>query len=158
MGSSKIFKTLDQQIEILRNKGLVINDEPFARKILFRENYYFVTGYRHLFMDKPRNGNYLEGTTFEELYAMFIFDRKIRTTRLDTAQVGSFHIAPTGQFLYRKPAFSAQLSNSPGDIKYLLSIIHSHFKNYDKNFAVQIFIFIFAPCVSYMIPAKMKPK
>ncbi|KAA2386515.1 hypothetical protein F2Y11_04535 [Alistipes onderdonkii] len=28
----------------------------------------------------------------------------------------------------------------------------AHFKNLDKNFVVQIFIYIFAPCVSYMIP------
>ena len=76
--ANKIFKTLDQQIEILRNKGLIINDETFARKILFRENYYFITGYRHLFVEAPKSDKYIKGTKFEELYAMFIFDRNIR--------------------------------------------------------------------------------
>ena len=46
----KMFKTLEQQIEILREKGLVINDVENAKKILFKENYFFITGYRHLFM------------------------------------------------------------------------------------------------------------
>ncbi len=78
--ANKIFKTLDQQIEILRNKGLVVNDETFVRKILFRENYYFISGYRHLFINVPKSGRYIKGTTFEELYAMFVFDRKIRNT------------------------------------------------------------------------------
>ena len=78
--ANKIFKTLDQQIEILRGKGLTINDETFARKILFRENYYFISGYRHLFIKVPKSDKYIKGTTFEELYAMFLFDRNIRNT------------------------------------------------------------------------------
>ena len=78
--ANKIFKTLDQQIEILKAKGLIVNDETFARKILFRENYYFISGYRHLFINVSKSDKYIKGTTFEELYAMFIFDRNIRNT------------------------------------------------------------------------------
>ena len=48
----KNFKTLDEQIEILRNKGMTINDETFAKKVLLRENYFFLNGYRHLFMEE----------------------------------------------------------------------------------------------------------
>lgn len=77
---SKIFKTLDEQIQILRSKGLVVNDEIKARNILFRENYFFISGYRHLFMKKNVKDTFLPGTTFEELYATFVFDREIRNT------------------------------------------------------------------------------
>ena len=31
----KLFKSLDEQIEILRNKGLIIDDADFAREVLF---------------------------------------------------------------------------------------------------------------------------
>ena len=72
----KVFKNLDEQIEILKNKGLVITDEEKAKNILLKENYFFINGYRHLFMKEK--GKFIEGTTFEELYAMFMFDRKIR--------------------------------------------------------------------------------
>ncbi len=75
---SKIFKTLDEQIEILKSKGLVINDVEKAKEILFRENYFFLSGYRHLFMRSIKENRFISGTTFEELYAMFLFDRKIR--------------------------------------------------------------------------------
>lgn len=78
--TEKIFKTLDEQVEILKRKGLVINDEAKARKILLRENYFFISGYRHLFMTKETGKNFLPGTTFEELYATFLFDRAIRNT------------------------------------------------------------------------------
>ena len=80
------------------------------------------------------------------------FDRKVRTSRFDTAQIGSFHVATVCKFLYRQTSLLPQLSDPGGDIGYFLLINNSHFKNLDKNFVVQIFIYIFAPCVSYMIP------
>ena len=78
MNNNKKFKSLDEQIEILRSKGLTINDEDYARDILFRENYFFLSGYRHLFMRAAKEKKFIKGTNFEELYSMFIFDRKIR--------------------------------------------------------------------------------
>ena len=74
----KMFKTLEQQIEILRGKGLVINDVETAKNVLFKENYFFLTGYRHLFMTNSREKKFNNGTTFDELYAVFLFDRHIR--------------------------------------------------------------------------------
>lgn len=74
----KIFKTLDEQIKILQNKGLVIPDENYAKEILLRENYFFLSGYRHLFMKSKTNRVFLEGTTFNELYSVFYFDRHVR--------------------------------------------------------------------------------
>ncbi|MEG0994407.1 MAG: Abi family protein [Bacilli bacterium] len=74
----KNFKTLDEQIAILRAKGLIITDEAYAKKILLRENYFFLNGYRHLFLKSESNRIYIEGTTFEELYSLFLFDRNFR--------------------------------------------------------------------------------
>ena len=74
----KTFKTIDEQIEILRSKGLIINDAHKAEEILLRENYFFLTGYRFLFMRSTEDRRFIEGTTFEELYAMFLFDRQLR--------------------------------------------------------------------------------
>lgn len=74
----KIFKTLDEQIKILQNKGLVIPDEVYAKEILLRENYFFLSGYRHLFMENKMNRVFIAGTTFNELYSMFYFDRHVR--------------------------------------------------------------------------------
>ena len=74
----KIFKTLDEQLQIFKNKGLVINDYNKAKKILLRENYFFINGYRHLFLKSVSNRVFIEGTTFDELYSLFLFDRKFR--------------------------------------------------------------------------------
>ena len=72
----KVFKTLDEQVEILKEKGLVIFDVDKVKKILLRENYFFISGYRHFFEKAP--DKFITGTTFEELYGMFIFDRRLR--------------------------------------------------------------------------------
>lgn len=74
----KQFKSLDEQILILRRKGLIINDEAVAKEVLFRENYFFLSGYRHLFMKSSKDKTFLAGTTFEELYSLFLFDRSFR--------------------------------------------------------------------------------
>ena len=74
----KIFKTLDEQIELLKNKGLSIKDIDYTKGVLFKENYFFLMGYRHLFMKDIREKKFNNGTTFDELYAVFLFDRHIR--------------------------------------------------------------------------------
>ena len=74
----KTFKTLEEQIVILKNKGLVIRDEKYTKEVLLRENYFFLNGYRHPFLKSRNNKVYITGTTFEELYSLFLFDRKLR--------------------------------------------------------------------------------
>ena len=75
---NKIFKTLDEQIAILQNKGLVVDDLDSAKEILLRENYFFISGYRHLFLASPESRKFIPGTNFRELIALFNFDRQIR--------------------------------------------------------------------------------
>ena len=74
---TKTFKTLDEQIDILISKGLVFDDIESAKSILLRENYFFLSGYRHVFLNPDRK-TFVEGTKFRELYAMFSFDRQLR--------------------------------------------------------------------------------
>jgi len=78
MQRNKTFKTIDEQIEILENKGLTIDDYDKAREVLIRENYFFISGYRHLLMEHGNRDTFVDGATFEELYSIFLFDRKIR--------------------------------------------------------------------------------
>ncbi|MCM1053306.1 MAG: Abi family protein [Ruminococcus sp.] len=74
----KIFKTLDEQVTILRNKNLIIDDEEYVKDILLRENYFFINGYRFLFMKSMNDRTFINGTNFREIYALFNFDRQLR--------------------------------------------------------------------------------
>lgn len=78
MAMNKDFKTLDEQITILEYKGLVVDDKDYARKILLRENYFFLNGYRHLFLKSDNDRRFIDGAKFEELYSLFVFDRQFR--------------------------------------------------------------------------------
>ena len=74
----KTFRNLDEQVEILRSKGLIINDADRAKHLLYKENYFFLSGYRHLFMSSRHDNKFIKGATFDELYGVFVFDRGIR--------------------------------------------------------------------------------
>ena len=78
MSRLKQFKTIEEQINILEDKGLIINDYDKTKEILLRENYFFINGYRHVFFKSSKDKEFINGTTFEELYALFTFDRNIR--------------------------------------------------------------------------------
>lgn len=74
----KRFRNLDEQIDILKARGMIIEDEEFAKETLLRENYFFLNGYRHLFLDKYNDKKYLANVHFEEQYSLFLFDRQFR--------------------------------------------------------------------------------
>ena len=74
--NKKEFRTLDEQVSIMKSKGLIMEDEDRVKDILLRENYFFINGYRTLFFDSNRK--FYQGTTFDELYSTFLFDRNLR--------------------------------------------------------------------------------
>ena len=74
----KDFRTIDEQVEILQKKGLIVEDIDEAKEVLLRENYFFLNGYRHLFMVSEKNRTFIKGSTFRELYSLFLFDRYFR--------------------------------------------------------------------------------
>lgn len=76
--NKKEFKTLDEQLNIFKTKGLIINDEEKAKEILLMENYFFINGYRYLFMKSNKDKKFINNATFDELYTMFLFDRNLR--------------------------------------------------------------------------------
>lgn len=78
MMGSKTFKNLDEQIELLKGKNLVIDDIYYAKEILLRENYFFLSGYRHLFLKDDGSRKFIPNTNFRELYSVFNFDRQLR--------------------------------------------------------------------------------
>ena len=85
----KLFKTIDEQLEILKSKGLIIEDEESAREILLRENYFFINGYRIILMNSYQDKTFVVGSTFRELYSIFLFDRYFRNLLIIENQLKS---------------------------------------------------------------------
>lgn len=78
----KPFKTIDEQIALLQMRGMATDDG--TRSILEREGYYpVVNGYKDPFIDTWATGmagddRFRKGSTFSDLYALFVFDRELR--------------------------------------------------------------------------------
>ena len=68
--------TIDEQIELLKTRGCIIEDEELAKSILLDINYYRLTSYFLPF--KESDNKYLEGTSFNKVYRNYLFDRKLR--------------------------------------------------------------------------------
>ena len=75
--AAKVFKTIDEQIDILKSKGLTIEDYDKAKEVILRENYFFLNGYRSPFL-VTGSKRFIDGATFEEMHALFTFDRYFR--------------------------------------------------------------------------------
>ncbi len=80
----KVFRDTRIQIGILRSRGVVIKNPKRAKDIIRRTNYYnLINGYKDPFLQtKTPNDKYLPGTTIEEIYALYEFDRKLRILTL----------------------------------------------------------------------------
>lgn len=82
MEKEKIFSTTDEQLAKLRSRGMIIANEDKAKRIIQMENYYkLINGYKSLFLNPPQQNaeeTYKKGTQFEEIYALYLFDRELR--------------------------------------------------------------------------------
>ena len=80
---------VDKQIDLLESRGLVIPDREKARQSLSFINYYRLSGYTIFFEEHnngKRNHQYKPGTTFDNVLALYDFDRHIRMLVMDAIE------------------------------------------------------------------------
>ena len=77
----KEYKTNEELIDYLLSKGVVIADKEDALKKIERYTYYsIVNSYKSIFKDK--NNNYINDVSFDEIYALFEFDKNLKNLML----------------------------------------------------------------------------
>ncbi|MGO5433346.1 Abi family protein [Bifidobacterium thermophilum] len=87
-GLHKRFKDYSDLTALLRSRGMIVDDAR-AIPVLRREGYYMIiNGYKDLFLDSAATqqsggDRFLPGTLFEDVYALFRFDRGLRSTLMD---------------------------------------------------------------------------
>lgn len=82
--ADKIFKTVEEQIEILRSRGLTINDEPHARDFLLHNNYYRISGYS---LTLRKNDVFSKSASFQNIVDIYNFDHELRHIILQYLEV-----------------------------------------------------------------------
>ncbi len=99
--------TIKAQIEKLRSRGCIIEDEERAKFVLENVNYYRLVHYFSPFLENK--GRYREGTTFEKVMRIYDFDRLLRSLILTVleeveismrAHVSNFHALKYGALGY----------------------------------------------------------
>ncbi|MDU5504563.1 MAG: Abi family protein [Anaerococcus vaginalis] len=152
----KEYKTFNQQLVILRKRGLIVPKDGRPKRFLEQENYYnVINGYKDLFLQKDSSGNLLEPETylpnvhFNELKALFLFDRELRILFLKYILIfeNSFKTVISHEFSkkYPKPNSYLEIKNYVDDrpkkvlqqISILTKTIHD---KVDKDGAIKHYI------------------
>lgn len=83
--NEKCFTDHRTQLRLLQARGITIKNRKKAKSILARVNYYnLINGYKGVFIDSNMVGEkYKVGTSIEEIYALYEFDRKLRGITLE---------------------------------------------------------------------------
>lgn len=90
---SKPFKTIDDQILILQNRGLIIEDTDLAEvyKYLLTNNYYnIINGYSKPFL--TNDGKYVANATFREVQHLYLFDWELKQAFFSAALTIEHHL------------------------------------------------------------------
>lgn len=126
----KPFLDYKAQIDYLKQKQLCILDETIAEAALKKISYYsLINGYKDIFKD-PNTNNFYSGTTFDDIFNLYLFDAELRSVFLKYILVFEKHI---------KSSISYHFSNIYGNgIDFYQDI-----KNYDygKNLSDIQFLF-----------------
>lgn len=71
----KPFKTYEEMLSLMSSRNIIISNPAFAKKVLAELSYYtIVNGYKNTFLSIPGSDNFIEGTTFEQLYTLHNID------------------------------------------------------------------------------------
>lgn len=138
--------SISEQLQLLKDKGVIIQDTAFATKVLSTVNYYRLSAYLYPFRD-PTNGGYMAGTTLEMAWLHYRFDRRLRLHILDAlerfevafkTQVAYQHAIRYGAFGYRDTANFAKYNMNDYSLRNahakLLGLIDDEAKRSQEDF------------------------
>jgi len=151
--------TYAEQMIKLRENGCIIIDDAFCEEVLSRINYYRFSAYLLTF--KMADGTYAEGTSFEMVYRLYEFDRKLRRILFPVieelevylrAQLSYFHSHKYGADGYMQAAnynkrhnhaqFIARINDSIKSNSKIPFVKH-HVKKYGGKFPIWAIIELF---------------
>jgi abortive infection bacteriophage resistance protein len=89
MKFAKPATSIDDQIALLKRRGLVIADELRAKHYLRFVGYYRLAGYALPFQvnyNADGSHRFLDGVSFEDILDLYVFDRKLRLAVMDAVE------------------------------------------------------------------------
>ncbi|HMR48736.1 MAG TPA: Abi family protein [Arachnia sp.] len=145
----KQFKTYEEQIELLRKRGMIVDDAAWVTSLLQRVSYYRLSGYWYPFRARKARGGradaFLEGTTLRDVAAVYDFDSRLRAATLAVlapielsvrAQLGH-ELGRIDPFAHLRPDLLGPTARQPRTVRpsecyrkwksrYERELVHSH--------------------------------
>lgn len=85
------FKSLEEQLQILKERGLTINDDAIASRYLLTNNYYnIINGYSKYF--QTTHDKFISGANFDEVSRLYFFDKEIKQIMLNAILSAEHHL------------------------------------------------------------------
>ena len=116
--ADKDFKTVEQQLEILRSRGLSITDDAKAKDFLLHNNYYRVSGYS---LTLRKNDVFSKSATFQNIIDIYQFDHELRHIILEHMEIIEVRM---------KSVYAYEFTKVHGPVGYLND---THFTNKSKH-------------------------
>jgi abortive infection bacteriophage resistance protein len=99
VGYNKPHRTFEQQLELLKSRGLEVTNNEVALEYLRRLGYYRLSGYWYLCrkfipltanhekrVQSQREDQFMQGARFQDAVALYVFDKKLRLLILDAIE------------------------------------------------------------------------
>lgn len=83
---TKPAQTYQEQLDLLKERGLAIPDEPLALHVLTHHNYYRLSPYRFPFTLPGDRDTFQPGATFDQIWDLYRFDRALRQLTLEACK------------------------------------------------------------------------
>lgn len=144
--------TFSQQLDLLRSRGLIIDNPESAIEYLKNIGYYRLSGYWYPFreiQDQNRKDTFIKNTTFHNILDLYVFDRRLRILLLDALErievairVDIAHlIGKLDVFGYQNPEllhghFVKKLNKVTGKTEFekWMSTLNQHIKRSNEDF------------------------
>lgn len=114
------------QLDQLKQRGLVINNDAKALHLLEYLSYYRLSGYWYPLLEAPKSADkFKEGATFEDAFEMYCFDRKMRSLIL--SELEKIEIAIRAKMIYflsheLNPFWYIEAQNFRNELKFNKSL------------------------------------
>lgn len=135
--------TIKEQIQKLKNKGLIFKNEVEAEKMLVTTNYYRLSGYWFNKLVAKNPDKFENGITFESIKELYDFDNKLRIIlfegiskiEISFRTIWAYQMGLLGAFAYLKPIyysdnneFQKNISKLKEEFKRSNEIFVEHYK------------------------------
>lgn len=108
--ANKESRSIQEQIDLLKHRGMIIEDEEFAHLYLSHISYYRLKGYWWDMQKDKDNHVFQKGSRFEDVIARYFFDKELRLILFDAIE--AIEIALRTKMIYH-------LSQSYGGLYYM---------------------------------------